>query len=250
MLLQYRAAAIAGVGTQVFFGIVRMMIFDAFYSSSTVVQPMSHDQVITYIWLGQAMLMLVMLDVDREVAGMIRTGSVAYEMTRPLDLYGLWFARAFSGRAAPLTMRSIPIFLIAGLLFGLKAPSSFFGGTLFVFSALAGIALAAAIVSLMTISMLWTISGEGISRLAPPLIFFGSGIGVPLPLFPAWLQQIIAILPFRGLIDTPFRIYIGHLAGPDALIAVAHQCAWLVALVLLGRMTLQRGLSRLVVQGG
>src|SRR6185436_12350726 len=115
MLLQYRAAAIAGVGTQLFFGVVRMMIFDAFYSSSTVAQPMSHDQVITYIWLGQAMLMLVMLDVDREVAEMIRTGSVAYEMTPTLALYGLWFARAFSGRAAPLTMRSIPIFAIASL---------------------------------------------------------------------------------------------------------------------------------------
>jgi ABC-2 type transport system permease protein len=250
MLLQYRAAAIAGVGTQVFFGIVRMMIFDAFYSSSTVVQPMSHDQVITYIWLGQAMLMLVMLDVDREVAAMIRTGSVAYEMTRPLDLYGLWFARAFSGRAAPLAMRSVPIFVIAGLLFGLRAPLSVESGILFLISSVAGVALAAAIISLMTISMLWTVSGEGIGRLAPPLIFFCSGIGVPLPLFPSWLQELIAILPFRGLIDTPFRIYMGHLAGSEAFIALALQGVWLVALVMLGRMTLQRGIGRLVVQGG
>jgi ABC-2 type transport system permease protein len=147
-------------------------------------------------------------------------------------------------------MRAVPIFAVAGLLFGLRAPATLPAAALFVFSSILGIALAAAITSLMTISMLWTVSGEGISRLAPALIFFGSGIGVPLPLFPSWLQNVIAVLPFRGLIDTPFRIYMGHLAGSEAFVAVAHQCGWLAVLVLLGRATLQRGLSRLVVQGG
>jgi viologen exporter family transport system permease protein len=250
MMLQYRAAAIAGVGTQVFFGIVRMMIYDAFYGSSKAVQPMSHGQVITYIWLGQAMLLLVMLDVDRDVAAMVRTGSVAYELIRPVDLYGLWFSRAFSGRAAPLIMRSIPIFVIASLFFGLGAPVSFTAAGLFLVSAIAGLALASAITTLITISVIWTVSGDGIGRLVPPLVFFCSGIGVPLPLFPDWLQRAIAILPFRGLIDTPFRIYMGHLAGGDALTALAQQGLWIVGLVLAGRMALQRGMSRLVVQGG
>src|SRR5215469_3322911 len=111
-LLQYRAAALAGVGTQLFFGLVRVMIYDGFYRSSSVAQPMNAEQVMTYVWLGQAMLMLVMFDVDKDVAMMIRNGNVAYEMTRPLDLYFTWYVRALSGRAAPLLMRSIPIFII------------------------------------------------------------------------------------------------------------------------------------------
>src|SRR5262249_15230491 len=98
-LLQYRAAALAGVGTQVFFGLVRMMIFDGFYRSSIGPQPMTREQAITYIWLGQAFLLLAMLDVDKDVAAMIRSGNVAYEMIRPIDLYTLWFTRALSGRA-------------------------------------------------------------------------------------------------------------------------------------------------------
>jgi ABC-2 type transport system permease protein len=250
MLLQYRTAAIAGVGTQLFFGIVRMMIYDAFYGSNKSVQPMSHGQVITYIWLGQAMLLLAMLDVDRDVATMVRTGSVAYELIRPVDLYGLWFSRAFSGRAAPLIMRSIPIFVIASLFFGLGAPASATAAALFLISSVGGLALAAAITTLITISMLWTVSGDGIGRLAPPLVFFFSGIGVPLPLFPDWLQRLIAILPFRGLIDTPFRIYLGHLAGVQAMMALAQQGLWIAVLMLAGRLSLQRGVSRLVVQGG
>lgn len=249
-LLHYRAAAIAGVGTQLFFGLVRVMIYDGFYRSSSMYQPMNSEQVTTYIWLGQAMLMLAMLDVDKEVASMIRTGNVVYEMTRPLDLYTVWFTRALSGRAAPLMMRAIPIFIIAGLFLGLEPPVSISAGVLFTVSELNALLLAATLVALMTISLLWTISGEGIYRLAAPMIFFFSGLVIPLPLFPDWMQQMIAVLPFRGLIDTPFRIYLGILTGTSAVTALAHQAVWTIALMLVGRMILARHVRRLVAQGG
>jgi ABC-2 type transport system permease protein len=249
-LLQYRAAALAGIATQLFFGFVRIMIYDGFFRSSHAPQPLTLDQVTTYVWLGQAMLLLVMLDVDRDVAAMIRTGSVAYEMTKPLDLYNLWFVRAIGGRAAPLSMRSIPIFIVAGLFLDLQKPSSWISGLLFVVSTFSGLFLAASIVALLTISLLWTVSGEGISRLASPLIFFFSGIVIPVPMFPDWAQPLITVMPFRGLIDTPFRIYLGVMTGTAALQAILHQLVWVIALVILGRLILTRGLRRLVVQGG
>ena len=181
-LFQYRAAALAGVGTQVFWGIIRSMIFDAFYRSSSAPQPMTREQTITYIWLGQAMLLLAMFSTENEITAMIRSGAVAYELTRPVDLYWLWYARCFSGRAAPLLMRAIPILIISGLFFGLQAPASPTAALLFVISLFNGLLLSASIVTLVTISLLWTISGQGISSLAPALIFFFSGIVIPLPL--------------------------------------------------------------------
>lgn len=249
-LLQYRAAAVAGVGTQVFFGIVRVMIYEGFFRASTAPQPLSADQVVTYIWLGQALLLLSMLSADRDVAAMIRTGSVAYEMTKPLDTYTLWFVRAASGRAAPLTMRAIPIFLLAGLFLGLQGPSSFAALALFIPAVGAAVLLAASMIVLMTISLLWTISGEGIYRLSSSLVFFFSGIVIPLPFFPEWLQPAIALMPFRGLLDTPFRIYLGVLSGSDAALAIFHQLFWIAVMVLLGRLVLSRAIGRLVVQGG
>src|SRR5438093_5358708 len=152
ILIQYRAAALAGIGTQLFFGVVRMMIFDAFYRSSSSPQPMTREQVITYIWLGQAMLLLTMLAADADVSAMIRTGNVAYEMTRPIDLYTLWFTRAFSGRAAPLLMRAIPIVVIAGLFFGLQPPASPAAGAVFVASLFGALLLASSLVTLLTMS--------------------------------------------------------------------------------------------------
>ena len=48
-LLQYREAALAGFGTQAFWGFIRTMIFSAFYASSTQTQPMSYHQIVSYV---------------------------------------------------------------------------------------------------------------------------------------------------------------------------------------------------------
>jgi ABC-2 type transport system permease protein len=121
---------------------------------------------------------------------------------------------------------------------------------LFATSTLLALMLAASLVAAMTVSLFWTISGEGINRLTSPLIFFFSGIVIPLPLFPSWLQGLLAVLPFRGLIDTPFRIYMGVLTREAAAGAFVNQIVWTAVFVMLGRMILTRGVRRLVVQGG
>ena len=95
-LLQYRVAALAGIGTQLFWGLIRVMIFDAFYRSTTAPQPMTYAEVVTYIWLGQAMLRFLPWDVEGDARQMMRTGGVAYELLRPLDLYALWFCRSLA----------------------------------------------------------------------------------------------------------------------------------------------------------
>jgi len=59
-LLQYRAAAIAGFGTQVFWGLIRMMIFLAFLENA-VHPPLNAAQTVGYVWLTQAFLFFCMI---------------------------------------------------------------------------------------------------------------------------------------------------------------------------------------------
>lgn len=249
-LLQYRAAAIAGAGTQLFWGLIRMMIFEAFYRSSGVPQPINLAQTITYVWLGQAMLGILPWNVDPDIRGMIRTGSVAYELLRPLDLYALWYSRAIAQRTAPTALRSVPIFLIAGLFFGLQSPPSWLALAGWILTTVGALLLSAAISSLLTISLLWTVSGEGITRLAPSLIIALSGMIVPIQLFPDWSQPLVRLLPFAHIVDTPFRVYLGTIPPAQAGAAFAVQLAWTLALMLLGRRLVARATYRLVIQGG
>jgi ABC-2 type transport system permease protein len=73
---------------------------------------------------------------------------------------------------------------------------------------------------------------------------------LPLPLFPDWLQPLFAALPFRALIDVPFRLYLGHIPPSAAPEVLAQGLAWTLVLVLLGRLMVSRAVTRAVVQGG
>jgi ABC-2 type transport system permease protein len=103
---------------------------------------------------------------------------------------------------------------------------------------------------LMSISLFWTLSADGIANLFPVAVFSLSGIVLPLPLFPDWMQGFFKALPFRGVIDVPFRIYMGHIPSGEALTEIGIQALWVLALSILVFWLLSRGLKRVVVQGG
>ncbi|MHC5039807.1 MAG: ABC transporter permease [Planctomycetota bacterium] len=249
-LLQYRMAAVAGFGTQVFWGFIRMMIFGAFYASSTAPQPMTWPEVLTYVWLGQAMLMILPLRLDREVEVMVRTGNVVYELVRPMDLYSLWYARSVAARTAPTLLRSVPMFILALLFFGMSPPPSAASFAAWILATLGAVLLGAALTTLLLVLLMWTITGRGTMTLVSACAWMFSGIIIPLPLFPDWAQPLLNILPFRGLMDTPFRLYMGHIPPSEAPWVFAHQLAWTAGMVFFGRWLLGRGMRRPVVQGG
>lgn len=249
LLLQYRAAALAGLATQLFWGLIRMMIFQAFYAGATSTPPMPLDHVVTYVWLGQALLCLLPFRVDHELDRMIRSGNVAYELLRPVDLYAFWYARAVATRTAPTLLRAAPLLVIATLTGWIRWPAP--QNVLACAAALTGaVLLTSAITMLMNVSLFWTLSGRGINAIATASLFLLSGMIVPLPLFPEALQPVLNFLPFRGICDVPYRLFTGHIPPGELPGVLAHQAAWIVALVLIGRWLLRRAARRVVIQGG
>lgn len=249
-LFQYRGAAFAGVATQIFWAIIKTMILTAFYSETSVSQPISLPQAITFIWLGQALLALLPWTIDKELEAQVKNGNVSYELVRPINLYSLWYARAFAIRTVPTIMRCIPVFVIAILFFGLSAPISWAASLTFGISLIFGAFLSAAITTLIIISLFWTISGEGIQRLTPHISLLLSGLVVPLPLFPDRLQPFLNLQPFRGVIDIPCRLYTGVIPVEEAFYYLGFQLIWLLIIVGAGRRLMNRALRQLVIQGG
>lgn len=257
-LLQYRAAAWAGFGTQTFFGLVRVMIYTGFYTSTAEAMPFSFQQMMSYVWLGQCLFALIPFRHDPELGLMIRNGNIAYELVRPVGLYGYWFARAVAERTAPTLLRALPMAVVAAGVFrlvgaepwALGAPVSLAAAGVFVLSITAAVLLACSLSLLTSLSLFWTISGEGVGTLLPVVVWSLSGIVLPIPFFPQWMQRIFLVLPFRGLMDVPVQIYIGSMTPVAGLAEVGVQLAWVCALVIAGRTLLARALRRVVVQGG
>jgi viologen exporter family transport system permease protein len=258
MLLQYRAAAFAGFSTQLFWGAIRLMILGAFFASSTETAPMQFAQVAAYVWLGQALLGLLPWNVDTELSEKMLSGAVAYELLRPLDLYSFWYARTVALRTATTFLRMLPMICVAGFvmpLVGLEAwalppPANAVAAAYFLVSLLATVLLASAITNVMHVALIWTLSGRGFNTLMTGVVVLGSGLVVPLPLFPDWLQPFLYWQPFRGLADVPFRIYSGHIASGSAAFEVALQFGWAALIAAGGYALMARAKSRVVVQGG
>lgn len=248
-LLQYRTAALAGLTTQIFWGLIRTMILYAFYENATGPQPMDWRHVLSYIWLSQAFFALFPLRVDADVTAMIRSGNVAYELLRPVDLYNFWYARAVANRLAPTALRCLPILTVAALAGWLPWP-----GWVGLAGGIASLCLAAllssAVTTLMTLSLFLTISGGGVSTLISMFSYLLSGMVLPLPLFPDWMQPVLRILPFRAFCDLPFRVIGGHIPADQIPGVLGFQLVWLLVLVLAGRLILNTVTRRLVVQGG
>jgi ABC-2 type transport system permease protein len=224
--LQYRAAALAGLATQFFWGLMSIMVYDAFYTHSSAVPDMSFQQVVTYIWLQQAFLTFVMLWFrDNELFNMITSGNIAYELCRPCGIYGFWYAKLVAQRLSAAFLRCLPILLVAYILPGryrLSLPANPGAALSFVVTLLLGLLV------LVAISMLI----------------------IPIPLMPAWVQQIAYALPFRLSADFPYRVYSGHIPLQEAVTGVGAQLLWLAALAGFGYLWLNRALKRVIIQGG
>jgi ABC-2 type transport system permease protein len=133
---------------------------------------------------------------------------------------------------------------------GLSAPPGLSAATMFALSLVFVIALASAFATILDLFVVATLSERGVNIVMAPLAIVLSGNLVPLPMLPDWLQPLVRNQPFAGLLDTPLRVYSGHLAGSAALLAIARQALWAVILIALGRALATRVLRRLQTQGG
>jgi ABC-2 type transport system permease protein len=258
LTMQYRAAALAGFATQCWFGVIRMLIFAAFYAGGAAHAPMSLGNAITYTWLGQAFLVFLPWNADPDVAEMVRTGSVAYERLRPVDTYAWWYVRALAWSVARVLPRAALMVIFAGLLlplvglgkWGLPPPPSLAAAGLFALSAVGMVLLSAAITLLINIVLVATLSDRGANAMAASIVNLFSGAIVPLAFLPDALRPWLRAQPVAGLVDIPFSIYFGGLAGLGAAGAIALQFGWVAVLIAFGRWWLGASMAKLQVQGG
>jgi ABC-2 type transport system permease protein len=254
--LQYRAAALAGVATQTFWGALRIAVFVAFYASLApgARAPLSLEQMIDYVWLGQALFAIVPAQRDQAVEAMMRDGTIAYELTRPVDLYGYWYSRALSNRFGATLLRAPPLLVVAALIapapYALRPPASFAALALFVVALGLAFLVSAALVTLLAVVAVYSLRNQGALLLLSTGAWLLSGLLLPAPLMPEAIALLMKWLPFGATLDLPLRVYVGQIEVGEAWPVLLQQVAWIAALVLAGRALLSRSLARVVVQGG
>lgn len=248
--LTYRAANLAGILTNSFFGAVYVAVYLALFRGRTTVGGLDARDTVTYVILTQTLLMAMSAFGNRELSEAIIQGRIAADLGRPVDFYLYWAALDLGRAVYYLIFRGVPTFVIGLILFHPRLPADPAAAAGFVLCALTGMMLSYAFRFIPNCLAFWTTDARGINYLVNTIILFCSGFIVPLNFFPAGLQQIVSWLPFSGLANLPVSVYLGKL-GPAALMAaLATQAGWMVVLVIAGRLVFGRVVTRLTVHGG
>ena len=250
MELQYRGAMVGGIICQVVFGLILIALYRALYAGKPQALPLDH--VVTYVWLQQAFFRMLLAS-DPDLLDKIRTGGIAYDLCRPVSLYGFYYARIMTQKLTGSLMRAVPMLLFASLLprgWGIGLPASVPALLLSLLALAMGLLCVSALENITMAFTMRTLDPRGVQAMLNLLMMTLSGNILPLTLFPDSWQRVITLLPYAQLLDAPIRLYTGDTAVSEAGRILLIQGAWILLLTWLGIRLWQRHQRRIVLQGG
>ncbi len=247
----YRLAMFAGLATNVVFGFIRSAIlFAAVESAGGELAGYSAGTISAYVWLSQGLLGAIQLTGAAEIGDRIRTGDVAIDFTRPVDVQ-TWHLAEDLGRAAySMIPRGVPSVVVGALTFGLVMPATVLPYVLGAVSIVIGVAISFYCRYAINIVGFWLLDTRGVRSLYMVTSTFLAGLYVPVALFPDWLHTLAYLTPFPSILQSPIDVVSGQVTGLDAVGVVGMQVFWLAVTCLVGRVLTTAGRHKLVVQGG
>ena len=248
--LIYRWSNLAGLGTNVFWGVLQTAVFMALYRSRPVVAGYNLGDTLRYWWLCQGMIMVVLPFGWYDLLLTIRSGEVVTDLSKPCDFYWYWFSREVGRDAYYLLFRFVPTYCAGVLLFRIGAPGDLRTWTLFALSLLAGAMLGIAFRFIANIASFWVVEGRPVAGLAYTVAMFLTGNYLPIAFFPPLVRTLAEWTPFSSLMNAPAELFVAKLEGRGILLVIAQQLLWLVALTALARWLTRIATRRVVVQGG
>lgn len=246
---QYRGAALGGIITQVFFGLVYVCLYQALYAGG---DPAGLKDTITYVWIQQ-MFFRLLLSSDSDLNEQIMSGSIAYTLCRPVDQYAYWLCRGLASKAVGSAMRATPMLLVQLLLpaeYRMGLPESPLALAQFIFGLALGALALAEIENICAAINMKTLDNRGVSAMIRLLMMILSGNVIPLTLFPDSVQALVRYQPFAQALDAPIRMYLHAQPAGEWLASTGVQLMWIAALMSMGRVMWRRQLNNMTVQGG
>jgi ABC-2 type transport system permease protein len=245
----YPWATVAGMFTNTVFGFLQAYILIAVYRHRASIGGFDAADAVTYVWLAQSMIMTVYVFSWWELAWRIRDGSIATDLSRPLDPQRYWLAYDLGRAPYHFLFRGLPPFVLGALVFQLHWPSPL-DGLAFVLSLTLAVVVSFAFRFIYNTAAFWLLDFRGVVTISTTLVVFFSGMAIPIRFFPHLLREVCYALPFASIIQTPVDIWLGKREGLQLAGMLALQLAWAVALLGIGKLLLARATRKLVVQGG
>jgi len=250
--VRYRGAMVGGAVTNTVFGFLRASIVSAtIVSAGGQLGGYGVATGVTYAWVTQAVIAPLELFTWNELAQRVRSGDIAVDVARPVDLQ-LQYGAADLGRAAAVVVpRAAPPLLVGAVTTGLALPSAMLPYLTGAVSLLLALGISFGCRYLVNLVTFWVVEVRGLVALYVGVSNVLCGLIVPVHWFPGPLAAVAGATPFPSMVQTPVDLITGRVSGGAAsahLLAV--QLAWCLGVLAAGQLVQRLGARTLVVQGG
>lgn len=248
----YRQATVASLATNTMFGFLRSYVLLAVAAGAgTTVAGYSRAQLMSFVWLGQGLIGVVLLWGWNDLADRIRTGDVVMDLLRPQHPV-FAYASADLGRAAyAMVTRFLPPVVIGSIVFGLALPTRPATYALGACSVLLAVLVCFFGRYLVNSCAYWLLDNRGPTMAW--VVFSGvlGGLYFPLRMLPGWAMWGLWLgTPFPSILQAPLDVISEHGGVPGPVAIVGIQAFWALALLAACLLVQRRAERRLVVQGG
>jgi ABC-2 type transport system permease protein len=246
----YRASALAGLVTNIFFGLMRAYVLIALYNHQPVVAGLTMQDAITYTGLTQAIIVYLSIFGSYDLMKAVHQGEIVSDLLKPINLFTFWLAQDLGRALVGFLLRGLTIMIIYALIFKITYPESFMQWMALFVALFLSWLISFSYRFLVNLTAFWSPDARGIGRFAFIIVMFFSGFLMPLTFLPDWVQTLAYVTPFPHMLNTIVEIYLGALTGVNVIWALLAQLAWAVGLMVLCQWVLRRGTRRLVILGG
>lgn len=246
----YRAATFAGLFTNIVFGFLKSSIMTTVFAGAALVGGYSTKDTLTYVWLTQGLLAIVYVWGWVELGERIRSGEIASDLQRPIDLQLYWLSQDLGRAAYHALGRGIVPVAVGAIFFDLRFPVTIWILPLFIVAVMLAVVISFAVRFMANASAFWLLDYRGPLVAGMIVVNVFSGFIVPLTFFPAWARDALLLNPLAFVVQFPIDLFLEKYGLVDALAMLGLQLVWAAALLGLARVMLSRGVRRLVVQGG
>jgi len=211
---------------------------------------MSPQEISSYVIVAWVFVTVTGCRIEELIGHRFRTGQIAMDLIRPLELQTYLVYRQIGRASANLLLTATPVLLIAAVLFPVVWPTAWWTWPVVALSLILGVLIAAHLSFLIGIFAFQLKNIAGLGQLKATLGGLMSGAVVPLDAMPGVAREVVMWLPFQAICHTPVILFLERVPVEQIWMPLGVQLAWLCVLFGLCRVMWSRALSHLTVQGG
>ena len=208
------------------------------------------ESMLTYVILSSVISVLLITNVERRIEQSVGKGTVATDMMKPVNLFGVYFAEDIGSVIALVFQNMLPILLIGSLMIKVPVMANLRDLPLFVVTVVQSFLINWMIAALFGMIAFTAVNIDALIQVKKHLLRLLSGSIIPIWFFPAGVAKVLSSLPFVYIYQLPLSIYIGKGDRIEQLAQMRIQSVWLLVLAVIFIFAQKQITRKVMVQGG